>query len=267
VLGAAIETITTLGDVFLVVNPMTLLVSFLLGLFIVTIAGIYPAISATKISILETFRPRMKGLSKKHVNKSAVMAGIILLALGTAIPFIIGPNLVLTGLFIPTQLGITALITAGLILLFGATLYYVAIGLVTLFSPVLSESKIVIQRNVARNRKRTTLMFTMITIGIVFVIFFSSLAGTFTATFSTVIRVFTGSDIKLSTNDPVPYNFTYTINSVSGIQTSVPAFEGLAVPQQEPSILVGLIFTNSQEFLEVFPPVQTVQGPQAKRSI
>ncbi|MHA1754496.1 MAG: ABC transporter permease [Candidatus Odinarchaeia archaeon] len=262
-LGSAISTIATLGDIVLVLNPFTILTSFILGVLFVALSGIYPALSAAKINILETIRPRAKGISKKRINKIGLIFGLIFIILGSLIPIILGPNILLSSLFIPTQLGITALITGGLILIFASILLYVAKTLGSLFSPILAESKIIIHRNVARNRKRSSLMFTMVTLGIVFVIFFSSLAATFTATFTTVIRVFTGSDIKLTTNTPIPYNFTSTLNLISGVQDSTPSYEKLCSIKDSPDIGVGLIFINSSNYLNIFPQVQTIAGASA----
>lgn len=264
-LGAAIATITNLGELLLVINPVTLAFSFSLGVFIVLLAGNIPALIASRITILETMRPRMKGLSSKHISRRGLTSGLLLIILGSASMFILSGTILLTGNFTPILMA-TVLITVGLILFFASTLYYVSKTLSGAFKPVLAESKTVIERNVARNRTRTTFMFTMVTIGIVFVIFFSSLAVTFTSTFSTVIRVFTGSDIKMQTNPAVNYNFTSQIGAIPGIQASTPSYESwCTVTGQE--FKVALIFTDTSNFLEVFPRINTANGPPIEEAL
>ncbi len=258
-LGAAISTITTLGELSIILNPVTLITCFSTGMIIVLLAGNIPAIAATRITILETFRPKMKGIARVNVLKKSLILGVILLISGSITLYLLGGGMILTGNFTPILLS-TALITAGLIIFFSSSLYYVSRGVSTIFKPLLKESKAIIERYIARNRTRTTFTFTMVAIGIVFVIFFSSLAVTFTATFSTVIRVFTGSDIKMQVNPAVNYNFTAELRTLPGVQAVSPSYESWCTITGE-DFKIALIFIDPDSFLDVYPRINTASGP------
>ncbi len=258
-LGAAISTVTTLGELSIILNPLTLITCFSTGMFIVLLAGNIPSIAATRITILETFRPRMKGVTRINLVKKTFILGILLLISGSLILYLLGGGMMLTGNFTPILLS-TTLITAGLIVFFNSSLYYVSKGFSTVFKPLLKESKAIIERYIARNRTRTTFTFTMVAIGIVFVIFFSSLAATFTATFSTMIRVFTGSDIKIHVNPSINYNFSSELLTIPGVQAVTPSYESLCTITGE-DFKIALIFIDPESFLDVYPRIITASGP------
>ncbi|WEU40665.1 MAG: FtsX-like permease family protein [Candidatus Odinarchaeum yellowstonii] len=264
-LGAAISTLTSLGELTIILNPLTLITCFSTGMLIVLLAGNIPAVAATKITILETIRPRMKGVAKVNVIKKTFILGVVLLISGSLTMYLLGGGMIITGNFTPILLS-TTLITAGLILSFNSTLYYISKGVSTFFKLFLKESKSIIERNVARNRTRTTFTFTMVAIGIVFVIFFSSLAVTFTATFSTVIRVFTGSDIKMQVSPSINYNFTSELRTLPGVQNASPSYESLCTINGQ-DFKIALIFTDPESFLTVYPRINTASGPTIEEAL
>ncbi|MHA1348164.1 MAG: FtsX-like permease family protein [Candidatus Odinarchaeia archaeon] len=260
-LGAAIQSIASLSDTYLVLDPLTLVSSILVGVIIVTLAGVYPAKSASKVNILEVLRPRMKGIPKRKVNIKLVISGVSLVCLSVVLMYLIGPFIILLPYFTAIQLAITVMLTGGLILSFSGGIHYVVKGVTTLITPLIKGGKQIIERNISRNRKRTSLMFTMITIGLVFVIFFSSLSGTLIATFSSVIRVFTGSDIRVNISDGANFNYTYTLESISGVSKACPSIEVPTTLSNYSDYKVGVIFINTSSFPQTIAELSIIEGP------
>ncbi|MFX0097035.1 MAG: FtsX-like permease family protein [Candidatus Hodarchaeota archaeon] len=253
--------LVSLGEIQLIINPFTLLLSFGVGMLFVTIGAIYPAYSAARIDVLGVIRPRMGGVKKQKVSKSMVLGGIILIVTGYFLLASFGLDLMMTLLMIPVQLTVTAMVTAGLILAFGGALYYVAKGIVLMLRPLVTSSQAIIERNVSRNRRRTGLTFTMITIGLVFVVFFSSLSGTLLATFSSAIKIFVGSDIRISTSETTPFAYDQTIESISGIYLSSPFVHMGESLSNHTGFYVGMIFVNASKYHRIVEQFTTLKGP------
>ena len=256
--------LVSLGEIQLIINPFTLILSFGAGMLFVTIGAIYPAYSAARIDVLGVIRPRMKGVKKEKISKRMVMGGIILIILGFFLLASFGLDLMMTLLMIPVQLAVTAMVTAGLILAFGGALYYIGKGIVTMLKPLVTTSQAVIERNISRNRRRTGLTFTMITIGLVFVIFFSSLSGTLLATFSSAIKIFVGSDIRIATSETASFTYDQTIESISGVYLSSPFVHMGASLSNHTGFYAGMIFVNASKYHRIAEQFTTIEGAPAE---
>ncbi|MBA7632231.1 hypothetical protein ES703_39774 [subsurface metagenome] len=196
----------SISDFTIVLYPVTLIITFVIGLISCIIASLYPSWKASRKPIIENLNPieEKSKREKKHIWRRLIF-------------FIVGGLLILSGFWLmystsgtttevqtaksPPQ-GMVLSMFAPLLVLFGI-IWLLALSIkplnkafVFLFSPYLRKTKLLTEKNILRHRRRTTLTFAMIAITTSFLIGMSVMMDSMRAGVNTTVNDFMGADIR-----------------------------------------------------------------------
>ncbi|MBN1801052.1 MAG: ABC transporter permease [Candidatus Lokiarchaeota archaeon] len=215
----------TITSYRIVLYPVTLISTFVVGLIACILASIYPSWKASRKPIIECLSPieEKSERVKKHVLRRIIF---ILLSIG----------LIAYGIYLlnaPSEThqvisrsgassGVVTSMFAPVLVLFGI-IWFTALCLkplnkfvVTLFRPYLRKTRLLTEKNILRHRKRTALTFTMIALTTSFLIGMSVMLESIRSGIDTSIGDFMGSDIRVIS--PTPRIFETGLQSISGVE-------------------------------------------------
>ena len=203
----------TISNFEIVLYPVTLLTTFVIGLISCIVASLYPSWKASRKPIIECLNPieeRSKRV-KKHYWKRIVffILGGLLIFSGVWL-MLFAPDTTLefgasTGSMPGMDQGMIVSMFAPILILFGIIWLLVLSmkplnkAFVFLFSPYLRKTKLLTEKNILRHRKRTSLTFVMIALTTSFLIGMSVMMDSIRAGIGTTINDFMGADIRLYT--------------------------------------------------------------------
>ncbi len=214
----------------IVLLPITVLTTFVVGLVSCIIASLYPSWKASRKPIIENLNPieEKSKREKKHYWKRIILfiLGGLLIFSGTWL--IIFPPESITefamsqGSIPGMDQGLVITMFAPILILFGI-IWLLALSIkplnktfVTLFSPYLRKTKLLTEKNILRHRRRTSLTFTMIALTTSFLIGMSVMMDSMRAGIGTTINDFMGADIRLYTFN-TPRSFEEGLINQSGV--------------------------------------------------
>ncbi len=200
------------ADFEIVLNPGTLLITFMVGVLSCTIAAIYPSWQASRKPIIQCLNPFSRKVKQKKIQTkkriiyfisgvSLILIGVFQLFGGTSnlniaegnsegfgppsdiTSIIMGPMMILLGIIIITALFISPLV-------------HLVVGI---FSPYLRQTRLLTKRNTLRHRKRTVLTFSMIALTISSLVGLSIMISSINEGFNSSIDGIMGSDIRIMT--------------------------------------------------------------------
>ncbi len=232
----------TVSNFTIVVYPITLITTFVIGLISCIVASLYPSWKASRKPIIECLNPieEKSKREKKHYVRRIIF-------------FIIGGLLVVGGLILtysgseasteiqaspgPPQ-GMILSMFAPILVLFGI-IWLLALSIkpfnkvfVYLFSPYLRKTRLLTEKNILRHRRRTTLTFTMIAITTSFLIGMSVMMDSMRAGINTTVNDFMGADIRVITFN-TPRSFEVGLLNQTGVD------DVMGVSHQNAQIEIG----------------------------
>ncbi|WXG43784.1 MAG: FtsX-like permease family protein [Promethearchaeati archaeon SRVP18_Atabeyarchaeia-1] len=173
----------------LIISLQTIVASFAVGVLIATVGSLYPALVASFAPPAKAMRLRARAA---HERRSTAL----LLTLGTA--FIAsGVFGALTAASWIMEIATVFLIIVGSLLTISALTRQVVRILGIPAKPLLKVSQPVTVRNIARNRRRTSLTIGVVSIGLTFVIFVGGIQGSLTYGLNDFLYRQLGTDIMI----------------------------------------------------------------------
>lgn len=214
----------------IVLLPITLITTFVVGLVSCVFASLYPSWKASRKPIIECLNPieEKSKREKKHYWKRIILfiLGGLLISSGVIL-MIFTPETTIS--FVPTGdsmtgigQGMVVIMFAPILILFGIIWVLVLSikplnkAFVALFSPYLRKTKLLTEKNILRHRRRTSLTFTMIALTVSFLIGMSVMMDSIRAGIGTTIDDFMGADIRLYTFN-TPRSFEEGLINQSGV--------------------------------------------------
>ncbi|MFX0029389.1 MAG: FtsX-like permease family protein [Candidatus Hermodarchaeota archaeon] len=230
----------SIKDYGIVLYPNTLIITFIIGLVTSILASIYPSWKATRKPIIECLNPHAENINKKHrtTNRRKIywFASLFLLISGVSMMIIGSVNSVKGEgqITTPTAGESTTMMMSSTFVLLGfialmALIINPLIKIIsTVFLPYLRQTRELTQKNILRNRKRTTLTFSMVALTLSFLIGMTILFDSMNAGFVYTADDMLGCDIQLYTgNTPIDFKedlLEYEeIDNVMGVK-SIEAF-------------------------------------------
>jgi putative ABC transport system permease protein len=212
------------------------------GFTAVFAGALYPAISASRINIIQAIRPSARNARRQLPLSWVGLAGIVMLGLGASESLRLTPFHIayLDVIFVPI----------GLILL-GAVLFGRAgRAIMLLVFPASRTVRYVASRSGRRRLLRSTVSFGMIAITLSFAIMIGGVQSGVQDALQQGIQEALGADIILVANQSIPISFTNNLTSVPKVASATPLS-----PSDHPAKAFGKNVNSSIGILAVDPAV------------
>ena len=184
------------------------------GIGSVAIGVVYPALSASRVNIIQAIRPRARDRTQRIPDSAVAFSGIAMLGVGSVQAFRIVP------FHIPYL--DTILIPIGLVVLgalvFGRTGQFLSIPV----RPLTRGLVYLMSRGNRRRLVRNTVCFGMIAVTLSFVIMLGGIQSGVQVAVEQGIREALGADIFLVANQSIPITFTHQLESISQVSSATP---------------------------------------------
>jgi putative ABC transport system permease protein len=204
-----ISSFTGYQPVALLISPLTLVVSFGAGILVTILGSLYPAFVASRT-------PPAKAMRLQARERGDRRTAAALLSLG--LPFIIGGVYgALSATIWLIEIASVFLIVLGSLFTLSALVKQLVKGIGVTARPLLRTNRVVTIRNVARNRRRTSLTVGVVSIGLTFVIFIGCIQGSLTYGLNDFMYHQLGTDIMIRPVSSVNVTTIENISSVSGV--------------------------------------------------
>src|SRR2546429_2341678 len=255
---------TTFGIPNLPVAQLTLSIA-LVGLgagFLTVIAGsLYPALSASRINVIQAIRPSARNSRSQVPLRLIGLVGVLMLGLG------VGESLRLTPFHV-NYLDVI-LVPIGLVLL-GSAIFAKTGSALTRPLFLLSGAALYVASKSGRKRLlRSSVCFGMITITLSFAIMIGGIQSGVQGALQQGIREALGADIILVANQSVPISFTDSLTSLQQVASATPlspspspakafgksASSSIGIVAVDPSIfptIISYTFVNSQPVSQIY---------------
>ncbi|MHA1797375.1 MAG: ABC transporter permease [Candidatus Helarchaeota archaeon] len=228
-------TYSTTLDILFYISPLSILISILAGLFIPTIFGMIPAISASRTNIVEALYPRMRTKNELFLSLGKFIAysiiSIILIIMGIVIL-----NMGFVGLIsfdditIANYISIILLFVGGLSFIFGVIILsanfipHLSVGFSYLFYPLLTKLRNITAKSLQRNARRTKNTFSMVAIALATLITITIVIYSMQAGVGPGARMRLGGDIRLGLyyqwdHRVIPLNTTLNLSRIDGVKS------------------------------------------------
>ncbi|MFX1311673.1 MAG: FtsX-like permease family protein [Promethearchaeota archaeon] len=208
----------SINDYGIVLYPNTLIITFIVGSITSIMASIYPSWKATRRPIIECLNPHAENINKKQrtsKRRKMYWVGSLFLLISGTLMMITGSASSVKGegqIRTPTAGESTIMMMASTFVLLGfiALMALIISPLIriisSVFLPYLRQTRGLTQKNILRNRKRTTLTFSMVALTLSFLIGMTVLFDSMNAGFVYTADEMLGCDIQLYTgNTPIDF--------------------------------------------------------------
>ena len=223
-------------------TPSIALTGLVAGFSAVFGGALYPAISASRINIIQAIRPSARN-ARRHLPLSGVsLTGIVMLGLGAS------ESLRLTPFHI-AYLDVI-LVPIGLILLGAVVFGRVGRAIMLLVFPASRTVRYVASRGGRRRLLRSTVSFGMIAITLSFAIMIGGIQSGVQEALQQGIQEALGADIILVANQSIPISFTSNLTSLQHVASATPLS-----PSDHPAKALGKNGNSSIGVLAVDPSV------------
>ncbi|MEE9573962.1 MAG: FtsX-like permease family protein, partial [Candidatus Neomarinimicrobiota bacterium] len=233
---------TSLSGFEIILQPSTLILTFVVGLVSCIVAALYPSWKASRKPIIECLNP-IEEKSKRE--KRHYWRRIILYIVGGVIIFMgfwlmaNAPEEVETLSFNAGTTGGMALgMLAPIFVLFGI-IWLLALfikplnkAFIWLFSPYLRKTKLLTEKNMLKHRKRTTLTYVMIALTTSFLIGMSVMMDSIRAGIDTTVNDAMGADVRV-------YTFNTPRSFESGLLNQTGVADVMGVSHQNAQININ----------------------------
>jgi putative ABC transport system permease protein len=225
VLGANAPTIDTFR-----IEPRHLLIGGSSGILTGIFGSLWPALSATRTTVIESMRPEMRKPGKEHTALKLVALGLPISLLAPFIPAIhtygetLGNGLYIMFAFAPIMIMGICSLTAGLLRVADHIMEFLLFGW--------GATRKIIARNVDRDLWRTGLTFAMIGLSFSLPIVLSASQTITVDGTEALIKSFSVSDVIVTTNELVDKTFARDLAKLDNGTLIRRATPSLVVPQK-----------------------------------
>jgi putative ABC transport system permease protein len=225
------------------------------GLVAVVGGAVYPAVSASRVNILQALRPRMR-VKRKFPDSILLVLGSLLFFLGVALALGMLPfSLPFVEMF---------LIPLGLVMFVAISVKKATGVLVNPIMLLTSSIGLLLSKSVTKKLLRNAVSFGMIGISLSFTIMMGGMQAGITDAVENGVKEALGGDIMLLSNQTLPLSFTDNLTSVEErIQLVTPMSSywlGTRVFNGENQSNVGVILIEPETFYEIIK-YQFVDSP------
>jgi putative ABC transport system permease protein len=237
----------------LIVNTNVLVFGAVAGIVVSAVGSLYPALSASKTSVVQAIRPQMRGAGKGRLG-TVLMAtiGAIFLSVSYYVELTtFGTTTIQQASFdINVIYILLALIPSGVLLIASAAIRAVTGALSYVFRPILRSRRTITTRNIGRNRRRSSLTISMVAIGISFTVLIGGMSGSLMVGINNFVRQQLGADIYIMPKGgSLPSSYAENLTNVEGIRSVTYLKIQPTLVETQPSALVGV---NADTFLKVW---------------
>jgi putative ABC transport system permease protein len=242
-------------------TPTIALMGIGAGFAAVFAGSLYPAVSASRINIIQAIRPSARNSRKKVPDSIIALTSLGMIGLGALQAARLTP-------FHISYLDV-ALIPLGLVIL-GAVLFGRSGRILTApLSPFSRAVAYIASRNGRRRLLRNAISFGMITITLSFVIMLGGIQGGIQTALDQGIQEALGADIILVANQSLPISFTNNLTSFSQVSLATPLgptpiFNPKALGPTGNSTSVGVLAIDPTTFSQIIN-YQFVNSPPQQR--
>jgi putative ABC transport system permease protein len=235
------------------------------GIVVSVLGSLYPALSASRTSVVQAIRPQMRG-SGKGRRGTAIMGtlGVALLVIAYYVEstsFKTSVNQLMSFNSIAIYILLT-FIPVGILLVVSASLRAIVGVLSYLFTPELGNRRTIANRNTSRNRRRSSLTISMMAIGLSFTVLLGSLSGSLNYGIDNFARQQLGADVYvIPTGGTLPVSYADNLTNVNGVKTvTYLSFQPTMMTHNMTAwVQTALVVVNST----TFPEVWNVQVPNS----
>jgi putative ABC transport system permease protein len=253
------------GAPTIVLNANVLVFGVAAGIAVSVFGSLYPALSASRTSVVQAIRPQMRG-SGKGRRGTAIMGtlGVALLVVAYYVEstsFKTTVNQLMSFNSIAIYILLT-FIPVGILLVVSACLRAIVSVLSYLFAPELGNRRTIANRNTGRNRRRSSLTVSMIAIGLSFTVLLGSLSGSLNYGIGNFVSQQLGADVYVIPNrGTLPISYANNLTNIDGVKTvTYLSFQPTIMTHNMTSwVQTTLVVVNST----TFPKVWNVQLPNS----
>ena len=223
-------------------TPNIVITGLVAGFSAVFAGALYPAISASRINIIQAIRPSARNARRQLPLSGVSLTGIVLLGLGAS------ESLRLTPFHI-AYLDVI-LVPIGLILLGAVFFGRTGRAIMLLVFPASRTVRYVASRSGRRRLLRNTVSFGMIAITLSFAIMIGGIQSGVQEALQQGIQEALGADIILVANESIPISFTSNLTRITQVASATPLS-----PSDVPAKALGKSGNSSIGILAVDPSV------------
>ncbi|UCC33905.1 MAG: ABC transporter permease, partial [Candidatus Bathyarchaeota archaeon] len=235
----------------------SVIIGFIGGLLAVVSGAAYPALSASRVNILQALRPEMR-VKRKIPDSILLVASLLLFSLGVAQGFGILPFSIpfVDMFFVPL----------GLVMFAAVSLRKASKVLAAPVMLLTSSIGLLLSKSMTRRLLRNAVAFGMIGISLAFTIMMGGIRAGTSDAFESGIEEALGADIILISNQSLPLDFKDNLTSLEPerIQSMTPMgtyWLGTRVFNGENQSIVGVVVIEPETFSDI-TEYQFVDSPQ-----
>src|SRR3989441_204647 len=223
-------------------TPSIALTGLVAGFAAVFAGALYPAISASRISIIQAIRPSARNARRQIPLSGVGLTGIVMLGLGASESLRLTP-------FHVAYLDVV-LVPIGLILLGAVFFGRAGRAIIVFVFPVSRTVRYVASRGSSRRLLRNTVSFGMIAITLSFAIMIGGIQSGVHEALQQGIQEALGADIILVANQSIPISFTSNLTNLQPVARATPLS-----PSDHPARAIGKSGNSGIGILAVDPSV------------
>jgi putative ABC transport system permease protein len=221
-------------------TPSIVLTGLIAGFAAVFAGALYPAISASRVNIIQAIRPSARNAKRQIPLSGITLAGIVMLGLGASESLRLTP-------FHVAYLDVI-LVPIGLILLGAVFFGRAGRAIMLLAFPASRTVRYVASRSGRRRLLRNTVSFGMIAITLSFAIMIGGIQSGVLEALQQGIQEALGADIILVANQSIPISFTNNLTTMAKVALATPLS-----PSDHPAKAMGRTGNSSIGILAVDP--------------
>ncbi|RLG63274.1 hypothetical protein DRO02_00975 [archaeon] len=248
------------------VSETTLVITVSTGTIATFISAIYPAYSASKVNVIEALRPRMKSLPKSRIMKATTLMGIIFSSFSAYALLYKLPEDIPTFYAVAFRVLSALTFYIGIVLIFAGMANIVIKAFSYILYPFIKSGRKIVARELVRQRRRSALSFSMLSVGLSLMIFTAALSSTIVESARRIGPITVGSDIRIYVSDtkgnPPPTYIQYELEKdVEGVLYVSPIkYRLLKTPSGGEVTVIGVDPTRYWRIVEI----EIVEGPSVE---
>ncbi|MFX0060317.1 MAG: ABC transporter permease, partial [Candidatus Heimdallarchaeota archaeon] len=222
-----------LQDMTYVIQPFTVIITFLIGSITSLVISLFPALKTAKIDIIKSITPfhqKEEGWEVKKeesMNVKSFLIGISIATIGMIV-FVLLPNIFVTGEFMLVAslfIGLLAAILIGLVFASVGVIPLIQGIFLGIITPAIRKYAHIIKISLKRNRRRNTSTIVMFAISFSFIFFITSVTEMESKNMSLNLRFQYGSDLVIinqgldADSNAVTLDMVNEIESYTGIES------------------------------------------------
>ncbi len=248
------------------VSKTTLIITISTGVAATIVSAIYPAYSASKVNVVEALRPRMKSLPKSRIMKVTTLTGLLFVVFSAYALLYSLPEGIPTFYAIAFRVLSALTFYVGIVLIFAGAANFVIKAFSYMLYPIIKSNRKIVARELIRQRRRSSLSFSMISVGLALMMFTAALSSTIVESARRMCPIAVGSDIRIYVSDargnPPPSYIQYELEkNVEGVLYVSPIKRKLLeTPFGESVTVIGVDPTRYWRIVEI----EIVEGPSVE---